>query len=102
DPSAHRRHEPSRDEEAEPGPPRVETGIGVRAAIELAEDLLLVGLWDSHSLVGNGDLDRVALAFRADSDRAAFGRVLQRVVEQDREDLAQLVAVGTRRQRLLG
>ena len=68
---AHRGHETARDEEAEPGAARADARLGVGAAVELAEDLLLVGLRDADPLVGDADLDRVALALGADRDRAA-------------------------------
>src|SRR6266542_2694376 len=96
DPSAHRRDEAARDEEAEAGPARAAAGLRVGAAVELAEDLILVGLGDADALVGDADLDGLALARRADGDGAARGRVLDRVVEQDREHLAQLVRIRAR------
>ncbi len=99
--STHGGHEAAGDEQAEAGPARADAGLGVRAPVELAEDLLLVGERNAEPLVLDDELDGVALALGSDAHGAAGGRVAHRVVEQDREDLQQLLGVGLRRDRLL-
>ena len=101
DSPAHRRHEPARDEETEPSAALTEPEFRTRATVELAKDLILVALRDADPLVCNADLDRVVLSLDADCHRPAL-RVLERVVEQDRAHLPELVAVGVGRERLLG
>src|SRR5262249_59698049 len=77
-----------RDEQAEAG-----TRGAVAAAVELAEDPLLLGLRDADALVFDGDLDGVLGPPRRDSNRSAVGGELHRVVDERSQDLAQLVAV---------
>src|SRR5918993_6451 len=101
DPAAHGGDETFGEEEAEPrragadGP-----GCGRVAAIELAEDALLLGMRDADPLVLHAHLDRVLAATRGDRDGAAGGRVADGIVEQVEQDLGQLFPVGLRRQRL--
>src|SRR5918994_1388773 len=77
-------------------------GCGRVAAIELAEDALLLGMRDADPLVLHAHLDRVLAATRGDRDGAAGGRVADGIVEQVEQDLGQLFPVGLRRQRLGG
>src|SRR5581483_6235231 len=100
DPPAHRGDEPAGDEEPEPGT-AARAAVRLAAAVELAEDLLLLGLRNADPVVGDAHLDRVVLALDAHRHRAAVARVLERVVEQDREHLAQLVRIRVRRERLV-
>src|SRR4051794_13677147 len=93
--SSHRRDEAAGDEEPEAGAATVRAAC---ATVELAEDPLPLRLRDADSLVGHTELDRVAAAARGDGDGAARRRELDRVVEQVREDLAELVAIGLRRE----
>ena len=62
-------------------------------AVELLEDLAQVLLRNSKTLVLNAEEQRVALAGRVDNHVAAVRRVLDRVVEQVRENLVELVLV---------
>ena len=67
------------------------------AAIELAEDPLVLGVRDPDALVLDADLDEPVPAARGDGDRAARRARANRVVDQVGEHLAQLVPVGRRR-----
>jgi hypothetical protein len=82
--------------------PRPVPGRSVAAAIELAEDPLLLGLRDSDSFVFDAELDAVARAARDDGDGSATGRELDGIVNKSGQDLSQLVAVGVRGERLGG
>src|SRR5690348_8750559 len=100
DPPTHRRHQLLRDEEAEP---RAGDAVSRRrfGPVELPEDPLLLGGGDPDPLVDDPHLDRVVLPARPDGDRSALRRVPERVLEEDAEDLAQLLAVRFRGERLL-
>ena len=54
---------------------------------ESVEDGLAIGLGDSGTLVGDGDVYHVAVTLRVDGHLAAFGGVTSRVIEQIDEDL---------------
>src|SRR3990170_4065535 len=102
DPPAHCRDEALREEEPQACLPRADRAGGRVAAVELAEDPLLLGVRDPDTLVLNADLDGVLAAARGDRDRAAGGGVANRVVEEVGEHLAELFAVGRSRERLVG
>src|SRR5688500_13615876 len=102
DAAAHGRDEALGEEEAQTGLPGADRPGGRVAAVELAEDPLLLGVRDPDPLVLDADLDGVLAPARGHGDGAAGGRVANRVVEQVREHLAELVAVGRGRERLVG
>src|SRR5439155_19800730 len=102
DPPAHRGDETLCDEEPETRPRRRhQPAARFAAAVELAKDPLLLDLRDAGPLVDDAHLDRLLLLRRADGDRAALRRVLDRIVDEDREDLPQLVAVRLSGERLV-
>src|SRR5687767_1913700 len=68
DPAPHGVDEPLGEEQAEPGP-----SAFLVCAVELAEDPVVLGLGDPDALVGDVELDRVALPPRGNGDPTTVG-----------------------------
>src|SRR6266536_550113 len=62
-------------------------------AVELAEDPLLLAAWNPDSLVPDADADTVLARLDLDLDATSVRRVLDRVVDQVDQELAQLVGI---------
>src|SRR5918912_480912 len=99
DPPAHRPNEPLGDEEPEA---RTAALVAVAGAVELPKDPLLLGVGDPDALIDDAHFDLVAPAARRNCHRAAVGRILDGVLDEDRADLTELVRVGLRGERLVG
>src|SRR3989440_4050851 len=102
DPAAHRLHEALRDEEAEAGAACATVAGGGLGSVELPEDPLLFGGGDPDPFVRHLELDLVRLPPRGHRHGAARGRVADRIVEEDGEDLAQLLRIGRGGDALVG
>src|SRR5579862_8892027 len=100
DRATHARHQLARDVQPEPRPAHA-GGLRRVKAVELLEDPLLLRDRDADPVVFNLDDDRLVWAVaQAHLDRPAVRRVLDRVLEQVGEHLAETVAVaGDLRQR---
>lgn len=92
DAAVHPRHELPRDVEAEARPAHPARQVRVEAE-ELLEDPVLLCGRNAEPLVGDAEPDATATAADLDLDVAPVERVLDRVVDQVREDLAQLVRI---------
>src|SRR5215208_2148445 len=94
DPAAHRRDEPLGEEEPQTRRAGPDGSHRRFATVELAEDPLLVRVRDPDALILDAHLDGVLAPARSHRDRPAGGRVPDRVVQQMRQDLRELVTIG--------
>ncbi len=102
DPPVDAPHELAADVEAEPRAADAAGHVGVET-IELLEDSLLLGDRDAETGVADRKLHVMVTLFERDRHVSAVRRVLDRVVDQVREDLTELPCVCSNgRQRLRG
>ena len=98
DPAAHRRHQPARREQPDPGAARPAAALDPD---ERLEDALPVLARHARAVVGDVDLDLVADPPDADAHALGGRRVLRFVLEQLLEDLAEARRVADRGHRLV-
>src|SRR5204863_5309934 len=81
------------DVEAETGAADAAGHVGVEA-VELLEDPALLGRRDAQAVIGDGEADVALARLDGHGDRAAVGGVLDGVVDEVPEHLAELSGVG--------